>query len=87
MVIRFLLEKEFKQMMRNIILPIVFVLLPIGIINMVPRAATQEVKNLKITLSTMLIRLGRADLYRNFLPRNTFISTMSRPLILRLWRE
>lgn len=44
MVIRFLLEKEFKQMMRNIILPIVFILLPIGVINMVPRAATQEVK-------------------------------------------
>ena len=50
MVIRFLLEKEFKQMMRNIILPVVFVLLPIGIINMVPRAATQEVKNLKISI-------------------------------------
>ena len=50
MVIRFLLEKEFKQMMRNIILPIVFILLPIGVINMVPRAATQEVKNLKISV-------------------------------------
>ena len=48
--IRFLLEKEFKQMMRNIILPIVFLLLPIGVINMVPRAATQEVKNLKISV-------------------------------------
>ena len=33
MVIRFLLEKEFKQMMRNIILPIVFILLPIGVIH------------------------------------------------------
>lgn len=50
MVIRFLLEKEFKQMMRDIILPIVFILLPIGVINMVPRAATQEVKNLKISV-------------------------------------
>lgn len=50
MVIRFLLEKEFRQMIRNIILPIVFILLPIGIINMVPRAATQEVKNLKISV-------------------------------------
>lgn len=50
MVIRFLLEKEFKQMMRNVILPIVFILLPIGIINMVPKAATQEVKNLKVSV-------------------------------------
>ena len=50
MVLRFLLEKEFKQMMRNIILPIVFMLLPLGILNMAPRAATQEVKNLKISI-------------------------------------
>ena len=50
MVLRFLLEKEFKQMMRNIILPIVFILLPLGILNMAPRAATQEVKNLKISI-------------------------------------
>lgn len=35
-------------MLRNIILPIVFILLPIGMINVMPRAATQEVKNLKI---------------------------------------
>ncbi|MGM9709912.1 MAG: ABC transporter permease [Prevotella sp.] len=48
MVIRFLIEKEFKQMIRNIILPIVFILLPIGMINVMPRAATQEVKDLKI---------------------------------------
>lgn len=52
MVIRFLLEKEFKQMMRNIILPIVFILLPLAMINMMPRAATQEVKNLKDTFTT-----------------------------------
>lgn len=50
MVLRFLLEKEFKQMMRNIILPIVFILLPLGMINMMPRAATQEVKNLKVSV-------------------------------------
>lgn len=50
MVIRFLLEKEFKQMMRNIVLPIVFILLPLGILNMAPRAATQEVKNMKISV-------------------------------------
>lgn len=50
MVLRFLLEKEFKQMMRNIILPVVFVLLPLALINMVPRVATQEVKNLKVSI-------------------------------------
>ena len=37
-------------MMRNIILPIVFVLLPLLMVNMVPRAATQEVKNLNISV-------------------------------------
>ena len=46
MVIRFLIEKEFKQMVRNVILPIVFVMLPLGMINVMPKAATQEVKNL-----------------------------------------
>lgn len=51
MILRFLLEKEFKQMMRNIVLPIVFILLPAAVVNMVPRAATQEVKNLKISVA------------------------------------
>ena len=50
MIIRFLIEKEFKQMMRHMILPVVFVLLPFGMINIIPRAATQEVKDLKVTV-------------------------------------
>lgn len=37
-------------MMRNIILPIVFIFLPLLMVNMVPRAATQEVKNLNISV-------------------------------------
>lgn len=45
-----LIEKEFKQMMRNIILPIVFILLPVALMNLVPRVATQEVKNLRISV-------------------------------------
>jgi len=45
-----LIEKEFKQMMRNIILPVVFVLLPVALMNLVPRVATQEVKNLRISV-------------------------------------
>ncbi len=46
----YLIEKEFKQMMRNILLPIVFIVLPIGMINVMPRAATQEVRDLKISV-------------------------------------
>lgn len=37
-------------MMRNIVLPIVFILLPVAVINMVPKAATQEVRNLNISI-------------------------------------
>ncbi|MGM9798921.1 MAG: ABC transporter permease [Parabacteroides sp.] len=48
--LHYLIEKEFKQMMRNIILPIVFIMLPIGMINLMPRAATQEVKNLTLSV-------------------------------------
>lgn len=58
-------------MMRNIILPVVFVLLPLGMINVMPRAATQEVKDLKIsvvdndrsTLSSRLIQKMSASSY------------------------
>lgn len=46
MVLAYLIEKELKQMMRNVVLPVVFVLLPLVMMNMVPRVATQEVKNL-----------------------------------------
>lgn len=64
MVLRYLIEKEFKQMTRNIILPLVFVLLPLFVVNTVPRAATQEVKNLKVSIvdndhSTLSARLAR----------------------------
>lgn len=46
----FLIEKEFKQMMRNIILPKVFVMLPLALVTIMPFAATQEVKNLTVTV-------------------------------------
>lgn len=48
--LRYLLVKEFKQMFRNRILPIIFVVLPIAMINVVPRIATQEVSNLNIAV-------------------------------------
>lgn len=48
--ILYLINKEFKQMRRNILLPIIFVLLPLALTNIIPRAATQEVKGLKICI-------------------------------------
>jgi len=43
----YLIQKEFKQILRNRILPVVFVILPLALINGVPRIATQEVKGLR----------------------------------------
>ncbi len=48
--LKYLLVKEYKQMFRNILLPIVFVLLPIAMTNGIPHIATQEVKNLNIAV-------------------------------------
>lgn len=47
MTVIYLIQKEFKQIFRNKILPIVFVVLPLALINGVPRIATQEVKELR----------------------------------------
>jgi len=47
MTVLYLIQKEFKQILRNRILPVVFILLPIALINGVPRIATQEVKGLR----------------------------------------
>ncbi len=48
--LRYLLVKEYKQMFRNYLLPVVFILLPIAMMNVVPRIATQEVKNLNMAV-------------------------------------
>ena len=48
--ILYLIRKEFKQMRRNILLPIIFVLLPLALTNIIPRVATQEIKGLKICI-------------------------------------
>ncbi|MGM9869662.1 MAG: ABC transporter permease [Sodaliphilus sp.] len=69
----YLLSKEFKQMFRNPLLPIVFVLLPFVMMNMVPRIATQEVKHINVaiidcdhsTLSSRLIQKVNASEYFN----------------------
>lgn len=46
----YLLVKEYKQMFRNWLLSVVFILLPVAMMNVVPRIATQEVKNLNIAV-------------------------------------
>lgn len=48
--LKYLLVKEYKQMFRNYLLPVVFVLLPFAMMNVVPRIATQEVKNLNMAV-------------------------------------
>ena len=50
MVLPFLIEKEFKQMMRNIVLPLIYVLFPLSVINVVPRIATQEIKHINFSM-------------------------------------
>lgn len=69
----YLLVKEFKQMFRNWLLPVVFILLPVAMMNVVPRIATQEVSNMNIavidcdhsTLSSRLVQKLQASRYFN----------------------
>lgn len=60
----YLLAKEFKQLFRNRLLPVIIVLLPVAMMNVVPRIATQEVRNLNVAVvdcdhSTLSSRLTR----------------------------
>lgn len=60
--LKYLLVKEYKQMFRNLLLPFFFVLLPFAMVNVVPRIATQEIKNLNMAVidcdhSTLSARL------------------------------
>ena len=50
MIIRYLIVKEFKQFFRNLLLPIICFLLPIMLMNIVPRIATQEIKGLNFSV-------------------------------------
>ncbi len=73
--LRYLLVKEYKQMFRNWILPAVYVIVPIMMMNVIPRIATQEVKNLNIviidndhsSLSRRLIEKTSSSAYFNLL--------------------
>lgn len=48
--LKYLLVKEYKQMFRGYLIPILFVLVPFALTNLVPRIATQEVSNLDIAV-------------------------------------
>ncbi len=73
--LRYLLVKEYKQMFRNWLLPAVYVIVPIMMMNVIPRIATQEIKNLGIvivdndqsTLSRRLTEKVSSSAYFNLL--------------------
>ena len=50
MVLPYLIQKEFKQIFRNKLLPKVFVMLPIAVMLAIPNIATQEVKGLQFAV-------------------------------------
>ncbi|MCC8172908.1 MAG: ABC transporter permease [Odoribacter sp.] len=50
MVIKFLIEKEFKQIMRNPFLPRLILMMPLLIMFVYPWAASQEVKDVKLSI-------------------------------------
>lgn len=50
MIINYLIEKEFKQIVRNKFLPKLFIMLPTVMLLIMPWAANQEVKGLKLNV-------------------------------------
>ncbi|NDW18257.1 ABC transporter permease [Dysgonomonas sp. 216] len=48
--LKFLLEKEFKQILRNSFIPRMIIAMPVMVILILPWAANQEIKNLKISI-------------------------------------
>jgi ABC-2 type transport system permease protein len=50
MVLRYLIEKEFKQIIRNIFLPKVIIFFPLMVILVFPWAANQEITNIKVDI-------------------------------------
>ena len=74
MILIYLIVKEFKQMLRNVLLPVIFVLLPLMLTNLIPRIATQEISGLKFvavdndhsTASSRIIQKISASSYIDF---------------------
>ncbi len=71
--LKYLLVKEYKQMFRGVLLPVIFLLLPFSMMNLVPRIATQEVKNLNLAVidcdhsgfsSRLVQKLSATDFFR-----------------------
>lgn len=50
MVLPYLVQKELKQILRNRLLPIIFVILPLALMNVLPRIATQEVRGIRFVV-------------------------------------
>jgi ABC-2 type transport system permease protein len=48
--LRFLLEKEFKQMVRNPLIPRIIIILPVIMLLILPWAANQEIKDMKLSV-------------------------------------
>ena len=79
--LKYLLVKEYKQMFRNRILPVVFVLVPFVMINIVPRITTQEISNINIavidsdhsTLSSRMIhKISSSKCFNLYATCNTY---------------
>lgn len=75
--IGFLIEKEFKQMMRNRVLPVLYVILPVIMVTVMPRAANQEISNLNYSVvdndhSTLSQRLVQQISASEYFSLNTF---------------
>lgn len=65
MILPYLVQKEVKQILRNRILPVIFVLLPLVLTNVLPRIATQEVKGIRF----VAVDNDRSPLSRSFVQR------------------
>lgn len=65
MILPFLIQKELKQILRNRILPVIFVLLPLALMNVLPRIATQEVKGIRF----VAVDNDRSSFSRSFVQR------------------
>lgn len=50
MVLPYLVQKELKQIFRNVLLPVIFVILPLALVNVLPRIATQEVRGINFVV-------------------------------------
>ncbi|MDI9537612.1 MAG: ABC transporter permease, partial [Bacteroidota bacterium] len=48
--LKFLLEKEFKQIFRNAFIPKLILAMPIMVMLVLPWAANQEIKNVKLSV-------------------------------------